>query len=99
MSLRRPDRRARLAGLGGLAGRVAAVAALGLLVGLGPGCASTPEPGQGRGVYHTVQPGETVWRIARRYDADLDDVLRANRIDDVRTVGVGTRLWIPAPGG
>ena len=45
-----------------------------------------------------VQPGETVWRIARGYDADLDAVLRANGIDDVREVGVGTRLWIPAPG-
>lgn len=96
MSLRRPDRRARLAVVGGLA--VRALSAVVLSVGLLPGCASSPTPGQGPGVYHTVQPGETVWRIARRYDADLDAVRRANGIDDVRAVGVGTRLWIPAPG-
>jgi lipoprotein NlpD len=94
MSLRRPDRRARLAGVG----RAAAVAALlALATGLAPGCTSSPKRGEGPGLYHVVQPGETVWRIARRYDADLDAVLGANGIDDAREVGVGTRLWIPSP--
>jgi murein DD-endopeptidase MepM/ murein hydrolase activator NlpD len=47
---------------------------------------------------HVVQPGETVWRISKRYGASLDDVIRANGIRDVRDVPVGARLWIPEPG-
>ena len=46
---------------------------------------------------HVVRPGETVWRISKLYGVAVDDVLRANRIADVRSVAVGTRLWIPDP--
>jgi murein DD-endopeptidase MepM/ murein hydrolase activator NlpD len=62
-------------------------------------CAHDGAPGAQRpadaGVVHVVQPGETIWRIARHYGASVEDVVRANQIADVRSVPVGTRLWIP----
>lgn len=61
------------------------------------GCTHDPPARRSGGVVHVVRPGETPWRIARRYGADLDAVLRANGIRDVTEVPVGTRLWIPAP--
>ena len=44
-----------------------------------------------------VQPGETAWRISKRYGIGVDELLRANAIADVNDVAIGTRLWIPAP--
>ncbi len=45
---------------------------------------------------HVVRPGETLWRIARRYGVPLEDLIRANGIEDVRRVPAGVRLLIPA---
>jgi len=58
---------------------------------------ATRDPGED-GVHHTVLPGETVWRIAHTYGVDVDAVVRANRIEDVTRVAVGTRLFIPGRG-
>ncbi|MDH3214505.1 MAG: LysM peptidoglycan-binding domain-containing M23 family metallopeptidase [Myxococcales bacterium] len=55
------------------------------------GCASS----SGGGVTHTVEPGETLYRISRYYEVPLDRVIRTNRIDDVASVPVGRKLWIP----
>lgn len=49
-----------------------------------------PEP-----TTHIVQAGETVWRIARRYDATVEELVRANRIADVTRVFAGAELVIP----
>jgi lipoprotein NlpD len=65
------------------------VAAFGLLAL--SGCASPSK----RGVVHVVRPGETIYRISRYYHVRVEDVVRANRIDDVTSVAVGKRLWIP----
>jgi lipoprotein NlpD len=48
-------------------------------------------------VVHVVQPGETAWRISKRYGISVDDLLRANAIADVDDIAIGTRLRIPAP--
>jgi pilus assembly protein CpaC len=48
---------------------------------------------------HTVTQGETIFRIAKRYGTSVDDVIRTNRISDVRRVRAGTRLVIPGPDG
>jgi pilus assembly protein CpaC len=48
---------------------------------------------------HTVAQGETIFRIAKRYGTSVDDVIRTNRISDVRRVRAGTRLVIPGPDG
>ncbi|NIP49280.1 MAG: LysM peptidoglycan-binding domain-containing protein, partial [Gammaproteobacteria bacterium] len=34
------------------------------------------------GIYHTVKPGQTLYRIAMTYDVDEDRLARINRIKD-----------------
>jgi len=46
-------------------------------------------------VVHVVRKGENVYRIARYYGVRMRDVIRANRIRDVRRIPVGARLRIP----
>lgn len=55
-----------------------------------PGACSSP-----RGVYHTVQEGQTLFRIGRVYGIDEHYLARINRIDDPALLRVGTRLYIP----
>jgi murein DD-endopeptidase MepM/ murein hydrolase activator NlpD len=62
------------------------------------GCQSfqfDPWPDKEEGVYHTVQKGQTLYRIATTYDLDLEILLRANHIRDPEKLPVGIRLWIP----
>jgi len=47
------------------------------------------------GVVHVVQPGQTLWRIARAYDVDLDTLVQANGVADPSRVEVGTPLVVP----
>ena len=49
------------------------------------------------GSYHTVQRGETLWRIARAYGVELDALAQANRIAQTRPLHVGQRLFVPLP--
>lgn len=69
---------------------VLAVAVVVALAGA-PGCATR----RGSGFYHEVTPGENLYRIGLRYGVSSRVIAKANRIDDVRSVSVGTRLWIP----
>jgi len=48
-----------------------------------------------RGVYHTVQKGQTIYQIARSYDVEPDRLLRVNRISDPTRLAIGDRLFIP----
>ena len=54
-------------------------------------CATTPRTG---GVYHSVKKGETLWRIARAYNCDPDEIARANNLSDT-AIGAGSTLFIP----
>jgi murein DD-endopeptidase MepM/ murein hydrolase activator NlpD len=47
-------------------------------------------------VTHTVQPGETVYRLARRYDTTPDAILKANHMDSTADLVVGKNLEIPS---
>ncbi|MEE9258724.1 MAG: M23 family metallopeptidase [Nitrospinaceae bacterium] len=51
--------------------------------------------GSGQGIYHTVQEGQTLYRIAQVYEVDVSRLQRINRIRDTSKLQVGTRLWIP----
>ena len=53
------------------------------------GCAAS------RGAYHTVGKGETLWRIAKIYGVDMDDVADANDINYPAELKAGRRLFIP----
>lgn len=48
-----------------------------------------------RGVYHTVEPGQTLFRISRTYGVDSDYLARINNISDPAQLRAGTRLYIP----
>ncbi len=47
------------------------------------------------GAYHFVAPGETLWRIARMYDVNIETLKQANKIRNVRDIDIGKKLYIP----
>ncbi len=46
-------------------------------------------------VYHEVAPGETVWRISKMYDVEIEDIVSANRLKDAAVLEKGQRLLVP----
>ncbi|MCP3677471.1 MAG: peptidoglycan DD-metalloendopeptidase family protein [Deltaproteobacteria bacterium] len=47
------------------------------------------------GVFHTVGQGETLWRIAKTYDVELQEVAELNNIQNSRQIRRGQRIFIP----
>lgn len=47
------------------------------------------------GIYHTVKPGQTLYRIAMTYDVDEATLARVNNIKDPRQLKVNQRVYIP----
>jgi len=47
------------------------------------------------GVYHVIEKGQTLWRISRAYGVDLETVQWVNDIDDVTSIPIGKKLFIP----
>jgi LysM repeat protein len=75
-----------------------------LIVLIASGCVSTPiytgpRPPISRqvvsGIQHRVEPKQTLWRISRMYNVDIDDILRANNIAENATIEIGQVLLIP----
>jgi biotin carboxyl carrier protein len=63
-------------------------------------CATTRQiemrgTGPGRGVWHRVQEGQTLWRIAKTYRVGLEEIKEANDINDVVHIARGTWIFIP----
>ncbi|MBD3379678.1 MAG: LysM peptidoglycan-binding domain-containing protein [Candidatus Omnitrophica bacterium] len=72
-------------------------------------CSSTPGPGKKpdycppyegtnfarRSIYHEVAPGETLWRISKMYNVDVESIKRANNIRNVNDIDIGTKLYVP----
>lgn len=52
------------------------------------------QPGM-QGMYHSVVPGDTLWRISQMYGVDPEVIQRANRIVDPAKIDIGRRLYIP----
>ncbi len=66
-----------------------------LVVGAGlEGCALVPFK-RGKGVYHKVRQGETLWRICYTYRVNMKKVCRVNRIKDPGHVVAGQKIFIP----
>ncbi|MCM8800810.1 MAG: peptidoglycan DD-metalloendopeptidase family protein [Candidatus Omnitrophica bacterium] len=66
------------------------------------GCATTPtvtlpRPSQypGVGFYHRVEKGQTLWRISKLYNVDLEEIIKINRIADPRQIEIGQLIFIP----
>ncbi len=53
-------------------------------------CATT-----GPGVYHTVEKGQTLWRISRTYGVDIQTIAEYNEIYDPDLIFTGQELFIP----
>jgi murein DD-endopeptidase MepM/ murein hydrolase activator NlpD len=49
---------------------------------------------EGEGIFHTVGPGETAFRIAKAYGIALDDLLGQNDITDPKKLKVGDVLFV-----
>jgi LysM repeat protein len=47
------------------------------------------------GFYHTVERGQTVYRIAKNYNVDWHELLRVNHISNPSALEVGQKLLIP----
>jgi len=47
------------------------------------------------GVYHTVNRGENLYRIAKTYNVDLQELAEINGIEDISQIKVGQRIFIP----
>ncbi|MDP2928105.1 MAG: LysM peptidoglycan-binding domain-containing M23 family metallopeptidase [Candidatus Omnitrophota bacterium] len=48
------------------------------------------------GVRHRIEAGQTLWRISKLYDVDLDDIIRLNHISEVAAIEIGQVLLIPS---
>jgi murein DD-endopeptidase MepM/ murein hydrolase activator NlpD len=48
-----------------------------------------------QGVFHRVEAGQTLWRIARVYAVPQEELLRVNGLDDPGLLEVGQELFIP----
>jgi lipoprotein NlpD len=62
------------------------------------GCAAhappAPPPLKG-GIYHTVKPGETLYRIGKAYDLNYTELARVNQLTDPNQIRIGQRLFVP----
>jgi murein DD-endopeptidase MepM/ murein hydrolase activator NlpD len=47
------------------------------------------------GVYHSVEKGQTLWKISKMYSIDLEELAQANRITDTTAIEVGQQIFIP----
>ncbi|MBC7232430.1 MAG: LysM peptidoglycan-binding domain-containing protein [Chloroflexi bacterium] len=58
----------------------------------------TPPPSTGTAAEYTVQPGDTLFSIARRYNTTVEAISRANGIVNPWYIRVGQKLVIPQGG-
>lgn len=56
---------------------------------------AAPVSGSMPGIYHRVERGETLWRISKKYNIDLDEIVKINRIPDATAIEVGQLIFIP----
>lgn len=78
--------------------RIFSLTALLLFISFLSGCRITfsPTPAERKpaGIYHTVQKGETLWRIGRTYGLSVERLKKANNLSSDQ-IEVGQRLFIP----
>lgn len=75
---------------------------IGQIIIIQDGSSWAPTPGNGGGSgapsgnrIHTVEPGDTLWQIAVRYNASIKTIMDANGITDANMLWVGQRIVIP----
>ena len=56
----------------------------------------TTTPEQPTTVTYTVQPGDTLWKVAQKYGVTSLAIVAANKLDPTKYLYVGQKLVIPA---
>lgn len=46
---------------------------------------------------HTVAPGESLWKIAQKYQVSIEDLLRWNEVKDPHSLNIGQNIQVKAP--
>ncbi|MEQ8173790.1 MAG: M23 family metallopeptidase [Syntrophomonadaceae bacterium] len=46
-------------------------------------------------LYHSVEPGDTLWDICQKYQTDLESVKAVNGLDEQSVLSIGQKLQIP----
>ena len=46
-------------------------------------------------VIYFVKPGDTLWKIAKKFRSRVEDIARVNGIEDVNKIYPGQQLYIP----
>jgi len=64
------------------------------------GCATVPSvapPISAKipGTYHRVEKSQTLWRISKIYNVDLEELVKINHISDAASIEVGQMIFIP----
>ncbi|WNF23857.1 LysM peptidoglycan-binding domain-containing protein [Mesobacillus jeotgali] len=57
--------------------------------------ADSPEPAP-QPVIHSVQSGDTLWKIAQKYGTTIDSIVKANNLDPAKYLYIGQKLTIPS---
>lgn len=52
-------------------------------------------PAMRNGIYHTVEPGQNLWRICQAYRVDMKQVMVLNKITDPTKIEKGQKIFIP----
>jgi len=58
-------------------------------------CATSGPIDSGKGIYHTVDKGQNLWRISQSYRIDIERLMKVNRIVDASKIEVGQKIFIP----
>ncbi len=66
-----------------------------LLLAIFSTCRSVSPSYPRAGVYHTVKRHQTLWRICKTYEVDLDEVARINHIRNPSRIREGQKIFIP----
>ena len=46
-------------------------------------------------IIYIVQKGDTLWKIAKKFKSTVEDIARANGIEDSSKIDIGQKLYIP----
>lgn len=47
------------------------------------------------GIYHRIENGQTLWRISKIYNVDLQELAKINRIGDATNIKSGQLIFVP----
>ena len=61
----------------------------------GPGPVAVKPEAKKEGIYHKVERGQTLWRIAKAYNASLEDIIQSNNIPNAAAIEVDQLILIP----